>query len=72
MASTAPRLPEQYKPPRSGGDLEVGDFHVSELAADVAGSLSPFGQELEFPLPLDQLRYVHPGPASRPHLADGR
>jgi hypothetical protein len=51
---------------------EVGDFHVDELASDMAGSLSPYGTELEFPLPLDQLRYRHPGPQARPHLADGR
>ena len=48
------------------------DFHVNELAADQAGGLSPFGPEMEFPLPLDKIRYTHPGPADRPHLADGR
>jgi hypothetical protein len=69
MASTAPRLPEQY---RAAPSLQDDDFHVSELAADMAGSLSPFGQELEFPLPLHKLRYTHPSPANRPHLADGR
>ena len=48
------------------------DFHVNELAADQAGSLSPFGQDLEFPLPLNTIRYSHPGKAERPHLADWR
>lgn len=40
---------------------EVGpDEHaVSELATDRAGALSPFG-EVEFPLPSDDLPYVHP------------
>jgi succinate dehydrogenase / fumarate reductase, iron-sulfur subunit len=66
MASTAPRLPEQF---RAGVDT---DFHVDELAADMAGALSPFGPDVEFPLPLDQITYVHPGPADRPNLADGR
>jgi succinate dehydrogenase / fumarate reductase, iron-sulfur subunit len=69
MASTARRVPEQY---RTATVLHVGDFHVDELAADMAGSLSPFGPEVEFPLPVEKLRYTHPGPDARPHLADGR
>jgi succinate dehydrogenase / fumarate reductase iron-sulfur subunit len=69
MASTAPRLPEQF---RGTTVKHIGDFHVDELAADMAGSLSPYGPELEFPLPPDQLRYQHPGPDARPNLADGR
>ncbi len=67
MASTAPRLPEQFR------SAPVHDFQVSELAADQAGALSPFGTDVEFPLPVEQLTYTHPGPADRPHLAaDGR
>jgi hypothetical protein len=69
MASTAPRQPEQF---RATVVSHVGDFHVDELAADMAGPMSPYGPELEFPLPLEQLGYTHPGPESRPHLADGR
>lgn len=68
MASTAPRLPERFR----AAERHVDDFHVNELAADMAGSMSPFGPELEFPLPLDQIRYTHPSPANRPNLADGR
>jgi hypothetical protein len=68
MASSTPRTPEQFRDP----DLNVGDFHVNELAADKAGALSPFGPELDFPLPLDKIRYQHPSPADRPNLADGR
>lgn len=37
--------------------LPDGEHPVSELAAPVQGSLSPFG-DLEFPL--DQVPYVHP------------
>ena len=69
MASTAPRLPEKF---RGTVVSQVGDFHVDELAADMAGPMSPYGPDIEFPLPVDQLRYTHPGPESRPHLADGR
>jgi hypothetical protein len=68
MASTAPGLSER----RNSAELRVGDFHVSELAADMAGSLSPYGPEIEFPLPLSKIRYQHPSSADRPHLADGR
>ena len=32
---------------------------MSELAADRTGALSPFG-DLAFPLPADDLPYVHP------------
>jgi hypothetical protein len=38
-------------------DLPDGEHPVSELAAPVQGSLSPFG-ELEFPL--DKVPYEHP------------
>lgn len=68
MATSTPRTPEQFR----SVELQVGDFHVNELAADKAGALSPFGADVEFPLPLDQIRYTHPSPADRPHLADGR
>jgi len=35
------------------------DHAVSELATDRAGALSPFGDVI-FPLPADELPYVHP------------
>ncbi|ORB27413.1 hypothetical protein BST36_01745 [Mycolicibacterium moriokaense] len=35
------------------------DHAVSELAADRTGALSPFG-DLTFPLPADDVPYVHP------------
>ncbi len=41
--------------PSSGPD----DHAVSELAADRTGALSPFG-DVTFPLPADELPYVHP------------
>ena len=36
-----------------------GDLAVSELRTDRTGALSPFG-DLVFPLPSDDLPYVHP------------
>jgi hypothetical protein len=68
MASSNPRTPEQFR----GPSPQIGDFHVNELAADKAGAHSPYGTELEFPLALDKIRYTHPSPEDRPHLADGR
>jgi hypothetical protein len=40
---------------------EVGpdDHAVSELVSDRTGSLSPFG-DLVFPLPVEEIPYVHP------------
>jgi hypothetical protein len=39
--------------------VEDGDHAVSELATDRTGALSPFG-EVTFPLPADELPYMHP------------
>jgi hypothetical protein len=64
MTSVEPRLPEQFR--------VDANMHVSELATDHAGPVSPYGDDIEFPLPLDKIRYTHPGPADRPNLADGR
>jgi hypothetical protein len=40
-------------------DGDDDDHAVSELATDRTGALSPFG-ELTFPLPSDDIPYVHP------------
>ncbi|HIW69479.1 MAG TPA: hypothetical protein H9878_15415 [Candidatus Dietzia merdigallinarum] len=40
-------------------DASFGEHPVTELAALVAGGLSPFGEE-RFPLPYERLHYVHP------------
>ena len=41
-------------------ELDGDDDHaVSELATDRTGALSPFG-DLTFPLPSDDIPYVHP------------
>jgi hypothetical protein len=42
---------------------------VSEFAAERPGPLSPFGEDVEFPLPPDQVTYVHPTAADKPNLA---
>jgi succinate dehydrogenase / fumarate reductase, iron-sulfur subunit len=42
---------------------------VSELASERSGPLSPFGEDVEFPLPAEKVLYVHPGPDDRPSQA---
>lgn len=41
---------------------------ISELATQSQGALSPFGGELQLPLPLTGIRYQHPGADERPRL----
>ncbi|TAM93392.1 MAG: hypothetical protein EPN43_00765 [Jatrophihabitans sp.] len=59
--------PAQFRAPARPTD----DFHVNELAADLVGAFSPYGPELEFPLPPSALRYRHPAREDRPNLAGG-
>ena len=33
---------------------------VTELVSEMAGGLSPFGEDHSFPLPPDRIRYAHP------------
>jgi hypothetical protein len=45
-----------------------GRLPVSEFAAEVQGGLSPFGEDMQFPLPTEEILYRHPGPEDRPRL----
>ncbi len=36
-----------------------GRLPVSEVAYDRPGGPSPFGDDIEFPLPVEELRYTH-------------
>jgi succinate dehydrogenase / fumarate reductase iron-sulfur subunit len=65
MTESAPNLPELL--PTS--EPESIHSYISEFAAINAGSMSPFGDDVEFPLPVSHLSYRHPGPADRPRLA---
>ena len=40
-------------------ELPDGEHPVTELASPAQGALSPFG-DVQFPLPEDELGYVHP------------
>ncbi|BAW04028.1 hypothetical protein [Nocardia seriolae] len=41
-------------------EMANGDHAVTELSSTRSGGLSPYGEDMEFPLPVDQLPYVHP------------
>lgn len=48
-----------YVDPGWPKDVPEGEHAVTELVAPDAGALSPFGDS-EFPVPAEQLNYVHP------------
>ncbi|HEX8626976.1 MAG TPA: hypothetical protein VF755_02255 [Catenuloplanes sp.] len=39
--------------------VKPGRLPVSELAFDRPAAPSPFGDDVEFPLPVEELRYTH-------------
>jgi hypothetical protein len=42
------------------GQSVDGGPPLTEFTAEPAGPLSPFGEDHDFPLPVDRLRYAHP------------
>jgi succinate dehydrogenase / fumarate reductase iron-sulfur subunit len=65
MTSASANLPE----PRGGDGPVSFEYYLDEFAAGTAGAMSPFGPDVEFPLPVERLGYQHPGPENRPSLA---
>lgn len=61
MAGKPPKNPEDSWP------TEFPELAVSEFTAEHTGAQSPFGDDIVFPLPVDQLRYAHPSAADRPN-----
>ena len=55
--------------PSARAAVPEGRLPVSEFAAEMQGGLSPFGEDVEFPLPMDKVAYRHPTAEDRPHLA---
>jgi succinate dehydrogenase / fumarate reductase iron-sulfur subunit len=47
------------EPPVRSRSVKSGHLPVSELAFDRPAAPSPFGDELHFPLPVEELRYTH-------------
>jgi hypothetical protein len=54
------------------GDVPEGHLPVSEFAAAIQGGPSPFGEDVQFPLPTDDILYLHPTEDDRPRLAPSR
>jgi succinate dehydrogenase / fumarate reductase iron-sulfur subunit len=48
--------------------VPAGRIPVSEFAAEVQGGLSPFGEDVQLPLPAESLTYRHPTAEDRPNL----
>lgn len=40
-------------------NVKLGHLQVAELTSDRPGGPSPFGDDIEFPLPVEELRYTH-------------
>jgi succinate dehydrogenase / fumarate reductase iron-sulfur subunit len=59
LAALAPaeRRPELARPEYA---VAPGHLPVTEVTFNRAGAASPFGDDVRFPLPLDQITYVHP------------
>ena len=55
------KSPENAEPVK-GQRVKDGHLPVSEFLFGRAGAGSPFGDEVEFPLPVDQIGYLHPEP----------
>ena len=53
------RQKNQYVDPGWPAINGEDDHAVSELASDLTGASSPYG-ELTFPLPVDEIPYTHP------------
>jgi hypothetical protein len=68
MAGVSPQQRPPAHPVESWDDL-YPEHPVNELLSNKAGSQSPFGDDIAFPLPVESLYYDHPGPENRPHLA---
>jgi hypothetical protein len=58
MAKRNPKKAHLLEP--TWGESEDGGPPLTELSASVAGGLSPFGQDHDFPLPVHLLHYAHP------------
>jgi succinate dehydrogenase / fumarate reductase iron-sulfur subunit len=60
---------QQPEPPRKSRAkvVKAGRLPVSEFAFDRPGAASPFGDDVTFPVPVEQLRYEHPAEAEWEH-----
>jgi hypothetical protein len=60
MATESEAQPVRPKPKKSRArTVKPGRLPVSEFAFDRAGAASPYGDEIVFPVPPEQLDYQH-------------
>jgi succinate dehydrogenase / fumarate reductase iron-sulfur subunit len=60
-SETAPSEPGQAEPTgRKNPVTRPGHLPLTELLFERQGAASPFGEDTEFPLPVEDLPYVHP------------
>ncbi|HEX6872149.1 MAG TPA: hypothetical protein VF163_13710 [Micromonosporaceae bacterium] len=57
--------PKHVGPKSRAKVVKPGRLPVSEFAFDRAGAGSPFGDDLQFPMPVEQVRYEHPAQAQQ-------
>ncbi|RBY80713.1 hypothetical protein [Blastococcus sp. TF02A-26] len=58
MSKANPKKEHLVEP--TWGQSEGDGPPVTELISEMAGALSPFGEDHSFPLPPERLRYAHP------------
>jgi hypothetical protein len=58
MAKRNPKQAHLVEP--TWGQSDGDGPPVTELISEMAGALSPFGEDHSFPLPPERLRYAHP------------
>ena len=66
MASQPPKHSRTAVTKSRAQIVKPGRLPVSEFAFDRAGAASPFGDDVDFPLPPDALNYEHPAQTSLP------
>lgn len=44
---------------RGWPEVAEGEHAVTELSSTRSGPLSPFGEDMEFPRPVEELPYIH-------------
>jgi succinate dehydrogenase / fumarate reductase iron-sulfur subunit len=63
VAGTSGGVPNSsVRPPENAPTGPDGHMDVSEILAPQQGGMSPFGEDIEFPLPPEQVTYHHPDP----------
>ncbi|HEV2088462.1 MAG TPA: hypothetical protein VGR21_09130 [Cryptosporangiaceae bacterium] len=64
-------MASEQSPPKPGRGknpvAKEGHLPVNELLTEYQGACSPFGDDVTFPLPVEDLAYTHPDPSAIRH-----